>query len=127
MLLAPLWYNDHVVRLFIPSMSDDVAQKMAFIVQSVAAKRYRYTIHGEQQRIARRLRRQEIEEVLLGGEIIEDYPQHHYGPACLVFGKTKQGKAVHVLCGLHPLVSIITVYEPDTIDWEEDLKTRRNV
>ena len=108
-------------------MTDDVAQKMAFIVQSVATKRYRYTVHGEQQRIARRLRRLEIEEVLQGGEIIEDYPQHHYGPACLVFGKTKHGKAVHVLCGLHPMVSIITVYEPDIIDWKEDLKTRRNV
>ena len=106
-------------------MSDDLQQKMAQIAQAVGQGRYRYTVHGAQQRIARRLRRQEIEQAIASGEIIEDYPQHHCGPACLILGRTAQGKALHVLCSLRATVDIITVYEPEPTEWEADLKTRR--
>ena len=50
---------------------------------------------------------------------------HHYGPACLVFGKTKQGKVLHILFALEPMVAIITVYEPDPDEWDESLKVRK--
>lgn len=98
---------------------------MAAIAQAVARGRYRYTVHGAQQRIARRLGRGEIEETIFSGEIIEDYTQRHYGPACLVLGRTAGGKALHIVCSLPPIVSIITVYEPDPQEWETDLRTRR--
>jgi hypothetical protein len=94
-------------------MTDDLASKMAGIAQQVAAGNYRYTVHGAQQRITRRLRRAEIEQAVAAGEIIEDYPQHHYGPACLVMGRTAEGKGLHILVGLRPILSIVTVYEPD--------------
>jgi hypothetical protein len=104
---------------------DDLEQKMAEIAQSVAAGNYRYTVHGAQQRIARRIRRLEIEQAIASGEIIEDYPQHHYGPACLVMGRSGQGKVLHILCALSPVVAIVTVYEPDPAEWEADWKVRR--
>ncbi|MEK7616998.1 MAG: DUF4258 domain-containing protein [Patescibacteria group bacterium] len=87
--------------------------------------KYRYTIHGAKQRISRRLKRKEIEEAIQSGEIIEDYPDHHYGPACLLLGKIEKDKSLHILCSLQEVVDIITVYEPDLIEWEKDLKTRR--
>lgn len=99
-------------------------QKLDHIKKAVSKGRYKYTIHGAKQRIARRLKRVEIEEAIKGSEIIEDYPKHHYGPACLLLGKTAEGKSLHVLCSLQETVDIITVYEPDLDEWE-DLKTRR--
>jgi hypothetical protein len=105
--------------------SDDHDAKMAAIAQAVAQGQYRYTVHGAQQRIARGIRRHEIEQAIARGEIIEDYPGHHYGPACLVFGRTHEGKVLHVLCALQPVVGIVTVYEPNPHEWEADLKTRR--
>ena len=107
--------------------ADDLQEKMVYIAKAIAKGRYRYTIHGAQQRIARRIRRYEVEEAVVNGEVIEDYQQHHYGPACLVLGKTAKGKAIHILCSLQQLVDIITVYEPDLTEWEQDLKTRRRI
>lgn len=108
-------------------MAEDLKQKMLKIIQSVSEGNYRYTIHGAHQRIERNLNREEIEETIKSGENIEDYPEHHYGPACLILGKTKQGKVIHIVCSQKEMVDIITVYEPDLADWESDLKTRRKV
>jgi hypothetical protein len=58
-------------------MDDAFAQKMAAISQSVMRGVYRYTAHGARQRLERRLTREEIEEAVQSGEIIEDYPEHH--------------------------------------------------
>ncbi len=106
-------------------MAKQLQNKLDYIKKAVAEGRYRYTIHGAKQRIARRIKRQEIEEVVDSGEVIEDYPKHHYGPACLLLGKTAAGKSLHILCSLQNMVDIITVYEPDLVEWEKDLKTRR--
>lgn len=106
-------------------MAKRFQNKLGHIKKAVAAGKYRYTIHGAKQRIARRFKKREIENALKSGEIIENYPEHHYGPACLLLGKTATGKNLHILCSLQEVVDIITVYEPDLIEWEEDLKTRR--
>lgn len=106
-------------------MAKKLQEKLDHIKKAVAEGKYRYTIHGARQRIARRIKRKEIEEAVKSGEVIEDYPKHHYGPACLLLGKTEKGKALHILCSLQEVVDIITVYEPNLIEWAEDLKTRR--
>ena len=98
---------------------------MAAIVQAVERGQYRYTIHGTRQRIARGLASDEIEAAIRSGEIIEDYPQHHYGPCCLILGHTTEGKALHMVCSSRDVVDIITVYEPDLTEWASDLRTRR--
>lgn len=106
-------------------MVKKLREKLDHIKKAVAEGRYRYTVHGAKQRIARRIKRKEIEEAIKAGEVIEDYPKHHYGSVCLLLGKTAKGKNLHVLCSLQKVVDIITVYEPDLIEWEEDLKIRR--
>lgn len=106
-------------------MAKKLQEKLDHIRKAVAEGKYRYTIHGAKQRITRRIRRKEIEQTIKSGKIIEDYPDHHYGPACLLLGNTAKGKNLHILCSLQEIVDIITVYEPDLIEWEEDLKTRR--
>jgi hypothetical protein len=81
-------------------VDEDLLQKKKHIAKAIGQGNYRYTLHAAQQRIARRINRLEIEAVLTNGEIIEDYPEHHYGPACLLYRITKQGKVIHILCSL---------------------------
>ncbi len=55
----------------------------------------------------------EIEEALLSGQIIEQYPDTGRGESCLTVGFTKQGKPIHVVCGeIDNNLAIITVYIP---------------
>jgi len=70
---------------------------------------------------------QEVREAFLEAEVIEDYPEDKYGPSCLVFGKTKSDRPLHIQC-THPsreIVKIITLYQPDSEQWI-DYKVRRN-
>jgi hypothetical protein len=106
-------------------MNNHLSQQMAQIARAVATGQYRYTVHGAQQQIARGIHRNELEEAIASGEIIEDYPQNHYDPACLIPGWTLAGRPLHVVCSVQSIVAIITVYEPNLTEWEADLRTRR--
>ena len=55
-------------------MTEPLYEKMAHVRGAVAEGRYRYTFHGAQQLIARRLQRRDVEQAAAAGEIIEDYP-----------------------------------------------------
>ena len=62
----------------------------------------------------------------MSGEIIEDYPEDKYGPSCLIYGITREGRILHVQCSIEP-VWIITAYDPTLSpeEWEKDFKRRR--
>jgi len=96
------------------------------IKNKVNAGEYRYTIHAFERCVERNISPIEIEEVILVGEIIENYPQDKYGPSCLIYGMTKVGRIIHVQCSIDP-VWIITAYDPTSApeEWEEDFKRRR--
>ena len=69
----------------------------------------------------------EVREVLDAGEIIEDYPADRPIASCLVHGRTKAGRPLHVVCAPLPeegILVIITVYEPDPAMWI-DFKRRK--
>jgi hypothetical protein len=85
---------------------------------------YRFSDHSVKQMIKRKVNRQEIEAVILTGQIIEEYPDDKYTPSCLVYGKTKQGRDLHVQVSFPPTVVIITAYDPDPKEWV-DCKVRR--
>ena len=67
---------------------------------------------------------EEIEQAILNGEILEDYPFDKYGPSSLIYGKTKGGKVLHIQVAFLPILGIVTVYEPDTSEWIDN-KIRR--
>jgi len=87
------------------------------IRQAFTEKRFRYTKHSLEQRINRHISSEEIEQAILNGEIIEDYPSDKYGPSCLVYGKTKEGRSLHIQVAFFPIISIVTVYEPNPDEW----------
>ena len=67
----------------------------------------------------------EIKYAILSGEIIENYPEDKYGPSCLIYGVTEEGKILHVQCSIDP-VWIITAYDPtlNLEEWEAGFKRR---
>jgi len=65
----------------------------------------------------------EVEEAVLSGEIIEEYPDDKYSPTCLIYGRSKVGRRLHVQISL-PVVTVITAYDPDETEWA-DYRFRR--
>lgn len=85
-----------------------------------------YTVHAQEQMALRRILDKEIREIMTekSAEIIEQYPEDKYSPSCLIYGKTKNNRVLHVQANEQGL--IITVYEPERAKWNTDLKTRRS-
>jgi hypothetical protein len=87
---------------------------------------YRITIHAFERCVERSISPEEIEDVILSGEVIEDYMKDKYGPSCLIYGITEAKRILHVQCSIDP-VWIITAYDP-TLNpdrWDKDFKRRR--
>ncbi len=81
---------------------------------------YQYTLHALQRTTERQISRQEIEQTVKRAEVIEDYPDDKYGPSCLLYGNTDDGRTLHIQVSLPPKVKIITVYEPEPDEWENN-------
>ena len=95
------------------------------IKKQVEAENYRFTIHGFERCVERHISPNEVKYAMLSGEIIEDYPEDKYGPSCLIYGVTKEGRILHVQCSIDP-VWVITAYDPtlNPDEWEADFKRR---
>lgn len=66
-------------------------------------------------------------EVLLKGEIIEDYPEDKPYPSALLLG-TIEETPLHIVAALDEktdICYIITAYHPDGKHFEKDFKTRK--
>ena len=73
---------------------------------------YTFTHHAEIERKADDLAFYQIEEALLDGEILENYPDTGRGESCLVLGFS-ENIPVHIVCGYRgEKVAVITVYIP---------------
>jgi hypothetical protein len=83
----------------------------------ISAGSYRFSDHAVKRMIRRSIDRIEVEEAILIGEIIEEYPDDKYSPSCLIYGVSKAGRHLHVQLSLPPAVIVITVYEPDASEW----------
>lgn len=69
----------------------------------------------------------EVLEAFAGGEIIEEYPNDRPYASCLVLGRTKAGRPLHIVCA--PVSSeeklvIITTYEPESSRWDSEYRRR---
>jgi len=79
----------------------------------VTAQRYRYSRHGDKERQHDGLSLLEVEEALLSGRILEQYPDTGRGESCLVAGFSDDGKPVHIVCGRSDdWMVVVTVYIP---------------
>ena len=99
---------------------------MATIKCMCQSKDIRWTDHIFKRLLQRGISTDDVENALLGGEIIEHYPDDYPYPSCLVLGLSKTGDSLHVVCGLSDReLWLITSYYPDEEEWEVNFKTRK--
>jgi hypothetical protein len=98
------------------------------IQQLVRQGRYEVSIHAQQERLEEDLDVTAIEEALVQGEILEDYPEDPRGESCLVLGYAGT-KPIHTVVGWarrspgERILRFITVYIPQPPKWT-DPRTR---
>ena len=97
------------------------------IRRKIEGDQFEFSKHAVDQSIIRCISVQEVREALAAAELIEDYPKDKYGPSCLLLGRTKAGRPLHIQCSYptRPMIKIITLYEPDSTRWI-DFTTRRS-
>ncbi len=98
--------------------------QIKFIQDKIRKGEYRFSDHSVKNMIERSINRYEVENAILTGEIIEDYPEDKYSPSCLIYGRTRKERDLHIQISFPPSVVIITTYEPDPVEWI-DCKIRR--
>jgi hypothetical protein len=94
---------------------------------AVRRGRIEWHSHALERMVQRGILRTEVKEVLLRGEIIEEYPKDYPLPSALFLGRPK-GQPLHAVAAFNMengMVFIITAYEPDLKHFERDMKTRR--
>jgi hypothetical protein len=80
------------------------------IKRKVRNDQYVYSHHAEIERRAEALTFAQVEQALLNGHILEEYPDTGRGESCLVVGFAGE-TPVHVVCGWRgEEVALITLY-----------------
>lgn len=103
---------------------------MAFLeeVRRATQKRLLFLPHAIRQmsRPERMITPQEVERVVMTGELVEDYPHDSRGHSCLLLGLGDADRAIHVVCSPKGgYLAVITAYLPDTTQWSSDYRRRR--
>lgn len=83
--------------------------------------------HVLERMLERKISRGTVKEVLLNGEIIENYPDNKPFPSALFLGWIRS-QPFHVVGAFDSLTEwcfVITAYKPDLEHFESDYKTRR--
>lgn len=96
------------------------------IKKLIKDRKIRWTNHVMIRLLQRNITQDDVEKALLNGEIIEEYEDSYPYPSCLVYGISINQKVLHIVCGSNgEELWIITSYYPNNIEWEKDLKTRK--
>jgi hypothetical protein len=103
--------------------------KMLKRIQELAKiENVRITQHAHQEMIEENITYEEVLETIMDGKILENYPEHRRGACCLLNGRTKTGRPLHIVCTTNrPFLVIITVYEPRPPKWVTSEKRREKV
>ena len=98
------------------------------IKQLIETEKIIWTNHVMIRLLQRNITQDDVTCALINGEIIENYEDDYPYPGCLVWGKNKDGKIIHIVCGSNgESLWVITAYYPNDKDWENDMKTRKEI
>lgn len=103
---------------------------MDSIREAVRRGEVAYSLHSIEEMSEEGISFEEIRAAVLGSdaEIIESRADDPRGESHLVYGRTLEGRPLHVVVGIgHRPVKVITVFRPDLHPerWEADFRTRR--
>jgi hypothetical protein len=96
------------------------------IVRLCGQRSLRWTRHILERLFLRNIGIDDVITALTNGEIIEQYPTDYPFPSCLVLGKTRAGKPLHIVCGSNGTeLWLISAYFPNPAEWSEDFRVRQ--
>jgi len=87
-----------------------------------------FRVHAIQRMYQRVISEAEVRHAIATGETVEDYPDDTPYPSRLVLGWNGR-RPIHVVVADNVDEEeniVITVYEPDPLEWEPDFKRRKN-
>jgi len=91
--------------------------------------KFYFTRHAVQRLYERSISKDEIREAMENGEVIKEYNDDKPFPSrLLLYAGSKRN--LHVVYSIEPDCEeekciIITIYEPSSIEWDEDFRKRR--
>ena len=94
------------------------------IRDAVRNDRYQITNHAREEAKEDGISVENLDDSVLSGEIIEDYPDDKPHPSCLIYGRTSEAEPVHGVWAYDSeagMAILVTVYRPDParwIDWQ---------
>lgn len=99
------------------------------IIKQIAEKdRIAFKRHSILRMYERKILADEVKEVLMSGEIIENYPGDRPFPSCLVLGYASNQRPIHTVVAVderESMLWVITVYIPSTDEWDEGFNRRK--
>ena len=104
----------------------DVRGVLQRVQEQAQAGEYRVTVHANQEMWDEDIFLSEVLETIAAAHVLENYPQHRRGPCCLLNGRTRQGRPLHVVCTTAcEMLILITVYEPKPPKWISPTQRRQ--
>lgn len=97
------------------------------LIRDRALQRLLFLPHAVRQmsRPDRMISTADVRKVIEDGEIIEDYPEDTRGHSCLMLGRGKDQRPIHIICApKDEYLAVITAYIPDENQWFKDFRTR---
>src|SRR3972149_1277452 len=100
-----------------------------FIRLKSIERRVKWSKHALNEIAAESFTVGDVEYALHQAEVIEEYPPHHrYLPDCLTLAFVAGGQPIHCVIGVNEpqdYILIVTVYQPNAEEWENDWRTRK--
>ena len=84
------------------------------------------TKHAKIRLEERGIHMDDIVAAIAKGEIIKEYTDDKPLPSCLILGQSMEGEPLHLVISRdEEFMYLITAYFPDSNQWEDDFKTRK--
>ncbi len=97
------------------------------LIRDRASQRILFLPHAVRQmsRADRMISTADVRKVIEEGEVVEDYPEDTRGHSCLILGRGRDGRPIHIVCApKDEYLVVITAYIPDEAQWSKDFKMR---
>lgn len=99
-----------------------------FIKRCGRAGKVFWSYHSNMRLAGRSITRADLLETIESWEVIEYYPTDRPLPSCLCMASGLRGQALHFVVAADEggqNISIVTVYRPDPLKWEDGCRKRR--
>ncbi len=85
-----------------------------------------YRVHALKRMFERRITVVDVRQTIQSGAVVEEYPNDKPYPSRLLLGFVSH-RPIHIVIAENSAASeifVVTVYEPDPLQWDQDFKVR---